>query len=333
MRKPWSGFSGCEAEKKAAKPRWRAAILIGLVCASSAMADDSRLFELRRTDAGNSPLLIGDRLALELREQNDSEFVIRPPAGEQLAALTEAGWEILPGDSPKAFYAVPLKPGTVTLPSLPVYPAQTDSAQAAGFTVPMTFQVTSSIAQDDPKAQEPAPLRPPTAVSLPLWVTIAAILAALVVLGILTWLLIRLSRKSRVTETPAKTPKPPLPEDVAALEALNAVAAADWISKGAFKAHYFGISEILKTYFGARYRFDARESTTAELLRALEDRAAAGDSVLDRVEKIFEKLDLVKFTDHVPHSAEGAGLLEEARSLVRLTRRPPVQITQGGGGN
>ena len=99
------------------------------------------------------------------------------------------------------------------------------------------------------------------------------------------------------------------------------------MKRGEFKAHYFGISEILKTYLGERYRVDAVESTTREMIAALEERRSIGDPQLDRLESIFSKLDLVKFTDHIPLPDEGLKLLQSARELVMMTRRPPNATT------
>lgn len=98
--------------------------------------------------------------------------------------------------------------------------------------------------------------------------------------------------------------------------------------KGQFKKHYFRISEILKNYIGDRFGFDAPESTSREILALLKKQKVEGlrsdEEEIERLERLFEKLDLVKFTDHSPVFGESAQVLDEARDFVMNTRRVKV---------
>jgi hypothetical protein len=137
--------------------------------------------------------------------------------------------------------------------------------------------------------------------------------------------LVRWSRKHRRVERSVLAP--PRPEDEVALESLALLEKKGLLKQGLFKAHYFGISEILKHYFGARYRFEAAESTTEELLHHLDRESGVAASVLETLKGSFEKLDRVKFTDYEPALDEGTELLEHAKKVVQSTRKSPIIVT------
>jgi hypothetical protein len=223
--------------------------------------------------------------------------------------------------------ATPLKPGHFTLPSLAIKNA---AGKALARTNPFTLDVESAIRADDPKPEEPVDLRPPVSLRFPWWVLVLGgiVLALLLGGGIYAFYKYR-ARKAK--PKPLAPAEPPKPEDEVALAAFADLERTGPLRRGEFKAHYFKVSEILKTYIGARYRFDAAESTTREMISLLEERRALSDQQIDKLESLFERLDLVKFTDHVPMPDEGLRLLGLARDFVMLTRRPPVITGPGPG--
>jgi hypothetical protein len=94
-----------------------------------------------------------------------------------------------------------------------------------------------------------------------------------------------------------------------------------------FKAHYFGVSEILKCYVGARYGFDAPESTTGEMISVLIERKCLSDMSMGSLRSMFEKLDRVKFTDSIPEPDEATALLAQAKVFIRETRRNQMEAS------
>ncbi|HCM41405.1 MAG: hypothetical protein A2Z97_11065 [Bdellovibrionales bacterium GWB1_52_6] len=266
-------------------------------------------------------LRVGDSLVLKIPGISPGEVTLDP-----LPELQEQGWLLTSLSKQEEnqkefrFEAAPLKPGTLILPSLPL---RDQAGKAFARTNPFSLQIASSIKPEDQKPSEPAPLRPPLLLNFPVWVAFAGVLLliALVVGAIFAF---RKLRKKQLTPARVAPIKPVLPEDEEALAALKALETGGPLSRGHFKAHYFGLSEILKAYLGRRYRFDALESTSREILLALEKRQRLSEAALDRLEILFEKLDLVKFTDHIPIPSEGIDLLREARELVLTTRRPPA---------
>jgi hypothetical protein len=152
------------------------------------------------------------------------------------------------------------------------------------------------------------------------------VICGLLVLGALIYWFYRWSKSNR--PLPPKPVEPPKPEDEVALTALAQLEKSGFLERGEYKKHYFGVSEILKTYIGERYGFDAPENTTREMMENLKlawARELGGDEKrLNTLGELFEQLDLVKFTDHVPEKIESQTVVSVAREFVRGTRRKPV---------
>lgn len=225
-----------------------------------------------------------------------------------------------------------LTPGSLRIPPLVV---RDTSGQAIARTLPINLSVASSIAQDDPGAKQPDPPRGPKHLKFPWILTLFLVALAVLILGLILMALMRWSRKRRKKPVPVAT-TPVIPEDTWALEALTKLEreqlpklAGDAARKPlAFKPLYFGVSDVLKGYLGRRYGFDARESTTRELLSALKDQKLLKidlpDEVLREIRELFERLDLVKFTDHLPNSQDPIQVLAAARQIIERTRKKGV---------
>jgi hypothetical protein len=310
--------------------------------AGAAQADPAFLdlpaYDVDRVDGG-ARVRVGDAVILRVgglmglpgvkEPQRDLKLEV-PPGTDN---LTDLGWELDPSGAQPVppgelrVKATPLKPGRITLPSLAIKNAE---GKALARTNPFALDVESAIAKDDPKPDQPAELRPPVSLRFPWWVLAAAGVLSLAAVALLVYWLRH--RKRPVKARPAEPAPPPKPEDEVALAALAVLERDGPLKRGEFKQHYFRLSEIVKAYIGARYRFDAVESTTREMIGLLEERRSLSDAQIDRLETLFEKLDLVKFTDHVPVPDEGLRLVEVARELVMATRRPPEVLPAGPAG-
>jgi hypothetical protein len=221
-----------------------------------------------------------------------------------------------------------IKAGKATIPSLGLGQPGDDAKKFIARTNPMTVDVASSIEKNDPKPKEAAPPLPPERLGFPLWTLIVGGILILALVGAGVYWLIRWSKKRRLEL--AKRPKgPPPTEDEVAIEALKRLEAQGHLRKSEFKKFYFGISDILKHYIGARYKFDAVESTTDEMLDHLERQSGVQNNVLELLKEMYEKLDLVKFTDHIPVAIEGSELLEHAKKVVNQTKRQVVISASG----
>jgi len=152
---------------------------------------------------------------------------------------------------------------------------------------------------------------------------------ALALASVLIWGLFRFLR-NRKGRAPVMAPAVVVPEDEEALAELLKLERSDWILRKKYKAYYFRVSEILKAYLGRRYRFDALESTSAEVLNAVRTQGGVSDEFYLRLENLFETLDRVKFTDHVPDHEEPKTILQGARSWVESTRKRLTAVQDPG---
>ena len=165
-------------------------------------------------------------------------------------------------------------------------------------------EIEFSAVQGDKAKDE---IYPPGSVGLPLWIWIILIILSLVVtFALIRWFSAWHNRhKTRVQEL-ANAPKILTP-----LEEFEKVRRENdgkgLLDKGQNKSYYFALSDAAKRFLGKAYRFDAEERTTRELLVELE-RLGMAMELVDQWERLFDEMDITKFTDQVPES-------EVARSL------------------
>jgi hypothetical protein len=275
--------------------------------------------ELALSDRGGKPLRVGDTVAYDLR------------GGD---AHAEARWEIDPKQGGlkqgilfrKGRLITPLAPGKIALPALNLID---ENGQTVAQTSPLEFSVESNLSPPAAGAEgnaaaapTPEPAIGPLGLPIPLWVQSAVGSAILIAALLLVFFAIRALKRRAARALHALRPKKPY--DVAALDRLDALLGEGWIEKGEYKPFYFGISETLKFYFGERFDFDARESTTSELHALLRERVGfpgLTEGLLVRVERLFSELNPVKFADVVPTAGETRAVHREARDIVASTRK------------
>ena len=289
--------------------------IVGLLLAVNAMSAQTEnadlalpAFDLEAPQT--KTVQVGDQLHLKVSGFSFAEaFTVSPTAEEN---LDSEGWG-LNSEPGKDVSVAPLKPGKITLPSLIIRDAQ---GKALARTNPFTVEVQTAIRSDDPSPEKPNDIAPPVGLQFPYWVVAALIFLALAAMGALAYGVFRLWKK-RKPKTISRV-EPQIPEDERALRDLNELAAENCYKNSKVKRHYFRISEILKIYIGARYRFDAQESTTREMLEVLESKQT---QLLEPLEEAFIKLDRVKFTDYYPEENESLDLLNFAKEFVHKTKK------------
>jgi len=236
------------------------------------------------------------------------------------------------------FVPLPKDPGpqTLTLPSVPIAIARQSGELLTVCTTPHTLLVddpTSNVAQAAPRPN-PAPLRQQevwtAAKNIALGALIALPLGALIAFLIGRWL-----RRER----PPAPPPPPRPPWEIALEALSRVRSQRLIEQGLTSELFDEVSLALRAYLGLRFGFDGLESTTRELLEHL-DRlgpATPPHELIEEIELLLRRADLVKFANLTPEAAECELALERGERIVRGTmlsssRSMPIAVTPLLGG-
>ncbi len=287
-------------------------------------------FDLERVSSNTQePVKVGDPLKLNilnfnLQENSKSEKSWSIEAAGSVDLQSE-GWTIQQNEKKSAsesglsLTATPLKEGQLALPSLVI---KNSDGQAVARTNPLQVEVVSAISSQDTKPQQPEDIEPPVGLQFP-WKTVLLWGIALLLVLCLAGYAFYRWQKYKKPKVFTPVPEVKRSEDETALLHLDELEKLDYLSRHEYKKYYFRLSEILKAYIGGRYRFDALESTTHEIIAELENKKKINDTWLDRIEKVFDKLDRVKFTDHIPIGEEGRELIREAREFVMTTRRLP----------
>jgi len=175
-------------------------------------------------------------------------------------------------------------------------------------TSPVTITVESNFGEKS----ETADLRPiqdiiPTNSrwsSYLLWVTVAAVLAAILLGG--WWY-----KRHRISKIVEKTIEPP---HVRAERELERLVTDGYFEEGAVKTFYFKFSEILRQYMGAIRQFPAVEMTTEEIVRH-----SGNNSQDQEIIQLLKQTDLVKFADSIPTSIRKEKDVLAARNYFRQT--------------
>lgn len=297
-------------------------LLLGLALLRTVLAADSPVPEWNMAFEPSGAVQVGDRVKFTLPEAPPA-FELRNP--EPKGSLLDLGWAFDRASDGTTFL-IPVKGGGV-VPPLEVW----DVTIPPGKLVARTRAAQIAVQGLPEPAKEPVPALPPAHLPLP-WTLVVLLgmlaLAAAVGLGILVHWAWRKWRASRAKRNQG----PPLSEDEQALLELDRLLKEGLIQKARYKPYYYRASDILKKYLGERYDFDAVESTSHEIVTRMEDQRLAEDRVVDRIEKLFEKLDLVKFTDAIPSLEDSQQAVEEISSLVKSTRKIRVVTPAGGPG-
>lgn len=112
---------------------------------------------------------------------------------------------------------------------------------------------------------------------------------------------------------------PPRPAHEIAYERLSGLLEKRYPESGDWKLFHLELSEIIREYFGNRYRIAALGETTTELIEHLKRIRPAGIEILE-VENFMWESDLVKFAKVVPTAQDADNAIVKARLFVDRTR-------------
>jgi len=121
-------------------------------------------------------------------------------------------------------------------------------------------------------------------------------------------------------------PSPPPPAHVIALRQLEALRGKGLLADGEYQAFAFGLSEIFRTYLGARFAFPAVEWTTTEILQGLPERLQALRREAE-IRQVLDATDFVKYAGRSMDPSELDRLADVCQDLVQQTR--PVEGEAG----
>ena len=150
-----------------------------------------------------------------------------------------------------------------------------------------------------------------------LWIILGAIVVILAV-GLIIIMVLRKKNKGYFF-----TPPIVLPPHTRALKALDKLKEDKIWQQDREKEYYTKITDVLRTYIYERYRVNALEMTSGEILDEIRKRIESdSDSAMENLSQVLLLADMVKFAKHKPFQDENDLSIMNAYFFVNQTREP-----------
>lgn len=231
--------------------------------------------------------------------------------------------------------------GSYTFPPIPFF--NIDSLLVAQSN-PLQFQV-STIAVDTTAAyKDIKPISKAPFGLHELWLYLKkhglVILLSLILIGIIIYLLIRyLKNRKRKKPREVKQVIPVEEAHIIALRELELLNQKKLWEAGKIKQYYSELSEIIRVYIENRWQISAMEMVSSEIIMELQ-KVSIFKEEINRIEKMFEMADLVKFakwnpllSDHHLAFQFGKQFVENTAKLESNTEETDNNTHQEGGSN
>lgn len=170
-------------------------------------------------------------------------------------------------------------------------------------------------------SQAPAPLKGQWEAPRNWWPWIIGAIAAALIAAIALLLWKRYSQKKS-----APVFVPALPPDYVALTELIRIEGLGLVDKGEFKRYYTLVVDTVRHYVEARFKVEAMDRTTLELLADLDRNSVR----VDGLEPLLCEADLVKFAKYEPQASDAERTMHASREIVVKTT-PRAVVVEGTG--
>lgn len=141
-------------------------------------------------------------------------------------------------------------------------------------------------------------------------------LALLVAVGFLVWYL----RKRRKGESIFVPSIPEEPAHVIALRELDELRGQKLWQQNEFKDYYSRLTEIVRRYMERRYKIQAMEMTSYDILKAWKDSGEDQHGLISSLDRLLNLADLVKFAKEKPLASHNEENMERAYDFVHKTK-------------
>ncbi|MGL1933782.1 MAG: BatD family protein [Fibrobacterales bacterium] len=240
------------------------------------------------------PGLIGNLGTFEVREHQVSESV-------SAKGMSTQKWTLLLSTFLSGEYVVP--------PQIVEFSPKGDTAKVQLFTEPIKITVLNRNGEDITDILE---VEGVATVPMALQTVLIIVGVVCVVLIILVVILMRRKRKRE-----GAVVLPPYEE---AKKQLVELKDRNLMETGAYKDHFFELTEILKHYISRRFSVDASEATTAELLERVTLISEIEGELKEALPQFCEKTDLIKFAKMTLDDTSNVMLNEYVEGFVEQTK-------------
>lgn len=311
-------------------PGLKALFLLGLLCLSHTISLKGQGAQVSIV-ADTQSILIGEPISLTLTVKGQSGAQVGFPN------LTDAlsGFELLEMQDldsiqtggvmlelKQGYTITSFDSGSYQLPPLAVAYGREGRVDTL-YTNPLRFEVQTV---EIDTTQSIKPIKDPLSIPITLKELLPISLGVLALMGIILGVLyFFVWRKKPETPKEKKLP-PPVPAHEIAMRKLAQLEAKKLWQQGEVQAYYDELTDVIREYLEARYKVQALESTTDEIIREVEQSASGVTEKLRReLKDLLQRADLVKFAKHTPDASFNLEGMDKARAFIRDTR---VRITE-----
>ncbi len=259
--------------------------------------------------ADKAEVTVGETFTVEVRASGPAGTSFTFPAEASSESFDLRSVPVAPsGTDVHRYRGMVFALGKVEIPPIAVRFQLPDGSQGETSSAPLEIEV-GSLLPKNPEERKLADVRGPVGASVGrvFWIALGA---ALLLAGVLVYLLLR--RRLRA-KAPLAPPVPELPPAEEALRGLDALAARGLPARGDYRVFYIELVFLAKRYLERRLGAPVVEMTSAETLAFLRGHRDGGE-LLPIVRELAEAADRIKF-------ARGDGLAEEAGRHLESVRR------------
>jgi hypothetical protein len=298
-----------------ARRRGLSAVLVAVALAAPAHAGAQATASVT---VDSTRVTVGDRIAMTVTVEHAPGATVMWPDSLDLSPfeVLDVGAPTPPTEggatrTTAAFTLAAFELGMLEIPSFEIVVRAANGSEEAVSTSPFAVEVVS-VGMDE--SGDIRDIRGPLGIPLSPFRLALLVLLPLLLAALLFVVARRLRGRKDDSPRPALGPLPRPPHEVA-LEALAALAGSGMLERGEVKEFHIEASDILRTYVEARFRVDALEMTTREVVAGLEA-ARAEPRFRGGLVAFLEQCDLVKFAKVRPGTDASRQLLELGRRLV-----------------
>jgi hypothetical protein len=271
-----------------------------------------------RTDVDTTVVTVGDRISLTIAVEHAASSRAHLPDSIALEPFELLDAETLPVATSErglrsswTLTLAAFELGELEIPSLAVDVVAADGSVETLQTDRYGIEVMSVGADESGDIRD---IRGPLGIPIGAWQVLLWLLLPLLFAALLYALVKRLRpRGGEVAHAALGDLRRP-PHEVA-LEALAALEASNLLGQGQVKEYHIAASDILRTYVEERFRVEALEMTTREVLQGLADVGADAPFRVG-LRTFLEACDLVKFAKARPDAEASHSALELGRRII-----------------
>lgn len=309
-----------------------AAILLCLplgagICQETGPAEKSVISVESQVD--RATITIGDRILYTVTITSDPEVKLEPLAlGSNLGAFEVKDYKIYDQEKTKEgrnvnkseYLITTFTTGEYVIPPITVNYTDPQREKKQIKSEPL-FILVKSVGASESDKEDIRGLKPPIDMRETYWAYLL-ILPVLALLGAGGFFYYRQrSRGLALPEIPEELKKPAW--EVALFE-LDSLRESDLLKKKEIKRYFTILSDVVRKYVERRFEISALDRTTEEIRREIK-RTELAQTIRESITGLLFFCDLVKFAKYVPSAKEVGESLNQAYSIVNLTKGEEVK--------